>query len=282
MADSSTPRAIKWASLPNSLELPYVEQGDESGSPVVFLHAYADSWRSFEPVLSHLPRSIHAFAPTQRGHSNAGRPAAGYNVEDFAHDLEAFMDVVGLEQAVLVASSSATFTVQRLAIDNPHRTRGLVLIGVPWSLRDTAVGSELPQAVFALSDPVDPAFVRDFVASTVFGPVSPAFLETVIGESLKVPRKRNTSAEFAMCSCHQDVSVRAGKSATTMASSEVRAFATHLPISRPYGGLRNTFPRQGSIKPSSLRVKYVRALTGALRRLCVGEQGSRSKVPKTE
>lgn len=187
MADSSTPRAIKWASLPNSLELPYVEQGDESGSPVVFLHAYADSWRSFEPVLNHLPRSIHAFAPTQRGHSNAGRPAAGYNVEDFAHDLEAFMDVVGLEQAVLVASSSATFTVQRLAIDNPHRTRGLVLIGVPWSLRDTAVGSELPQAVFALSDPVDPAFVRDFVASTVFGPVSPAFLETVIGESLKVP-----------------------------------------------------------------------------------------------
>lgn len=81
------------------------------------------------------------------------------------------MDVVGLEQAVLVASSSATFAIQRLAIDSPHRTRGLVLIGVPWSLRDTAVGSELPQAVFALSDPVDLAFVRDFVAGTVFGPV---------------------------------------------------------------------------------------------------------------
>ena len=79
------------------------------------------------------------------------------------------------------------------------------------------------------------------------------------------PRRRNTSAEFAICACHQHVSVRAGKSATTMASSEVRAFATHLPISRPYGGLRNTFPRQGSIKPSSLRLKYVRApLTAGL------------------
>lgn len=78
-------------------------------------------------------------------------------------------------------------------------------------------------------------------------------------------RRRNTSAEIAICACHQDVSVRAGKSATTMASSEVRAFATHLPISRPYGGLRNTFPRQGSIKPSSLRLKYVRApLTAGL------------------
>lgn len=187
MAGGRTPRAVKWASLPNSLELPYVEQGDETGSPAVFVHAYADSWRSFELVLDHIPRSIHAFAPTQRGHGDASRPVAGYAVEDFARDLEAFMDDVGLEQAVLVASSSATFTVQRFAIDNPHRTRGLVLIGVPWSLRDIAARSELARAVSALTDPVDPAFVRDFVASTVSGPVSPAFVETIIGESLKVP-----------------------------------------------------------------------------------------------
>lgn len=186
MGDNPNPFAIKWASLPNSLELPYVEQGDESGVPVVLLHAYADSWRSFELVLRHLPRSIHAFAPTQRGHGDAGRPAVGYSVEDFARDLEGFMDVVGLEQAVLVASSSATFIVQRLAIDNPPRVLGLVLVGVPWSLRDER-GSQLSEAVFALSDPVDPAFVRDFVQSTVLAPVTPTFLETMVGESLKVP-----------------------------------------------------------------------------------------------
>ena len=62
-----------------------------------------------------------------------------------------------------------------------------MLVGVPWSLREKAVGSELSRAVLALSDPVDPAFVRDFVESTVFGPVPPAFLEAMICESLKVP-----------------------------------------------------------------------------------------------
>ena len=50
-----------------------------------------------------------------------------------------------------------------------------------------------------------------------------------------------------------------------MASLEVRAFSTHLPISRPYGGLTNTVPRQGNTKPSSFGVKYLRApLTAGL------------------
>ena len=52
-----------------------------------------------------------------------------------------------------------------------------------------AADSDLARDVFALSDPVDPTFVRDFVASTVSGPVSPAFLEKLVGESLKVPAR---------------------------------------------------------------------------------------------
>lgn len=189
MADTRKPRAIRRASLPSSLELPYAEQGHEAGAPVVLLHGYADSWRSFEPLLSHLPRSIHAYALTQRGHGDAGKPLSGYRVEDFASDLAAFMDTLGLERAVLVASSSASFAVQRFAIDSPLRVLGLVVIGVPWSLRDKAVGSELSQVVFALNDPVDPAFVRDFVESTVFAPMPPAFLETLISESLMTPAR---------------------------------------------------------------------------------------------
>lgn len=189
MAGTRTPPAMKRVSLPSSLELPYAEQGDESGVPVVLLHGYADSWRSFEPLLSRLPSWIHAYAPTQRGHGDADKPRSGYKVEDFASDLAAFMDALVLERAVLVASSSASFAVQRLAVDDPSRVQGLVLIGVPWSLGDNAAGSELSRRVFALTDPVDPAFVRDFVESTVSGPVSPAFLETLIGESLETPAR---------------------------------------------------------------------------------------------
>src|SRR5919108_1012926 len=69
--------------LPNNVSIPFVEQGDTSGLPMVLLHGFADSWRSFELVLPHLPEFIHAFALTQRGHGDASRPATGYGLLNF-------------------------------------------------------------------------------------------------------------------------------------------------------------------------------------------------------
>ena len=57
-------RAVR---LSTGVTLRYVEQGHHSGVPVLLLHAYVDSWRSFERVLEHLPDDLHALAPSQRG-----------------------------------------------------------------------------------------------------------------------------------------------------------------------------------------------------------------------
>ena len=46
---------IKSVALPTGVTLPYVEQGDSTGVPVVLLHGGTDSWRSFQPVLPYLP-----------------------------------------------------------------------------------------------------------------------------------------------------------------------------------------------------------------------------------
>jgi pimeloyl-ACP methyl ester carboxylesterase len=35
--------------LPKQVKLPFVEQGDSSGVPVLLLHGFAGSWRAFEP-----------------------------------------------------------------------------------------------------------------------------------------------------------------------------------------------------------------------------------------
>jgi non-heme chloroperoxidase len=183
------PLAEKSVKLREGLRLPYIEQGDPAGVPIVLLHALADSWRSFERVLPHLPPSIHALAVTQRGHGDADRPASGYSVEQFSTDLAAFMDAVGLEAAVIVASSSAGFTARRFAVDHPRRTLGIVLLGAPYSLRDKPAVSEFLDTLSAPGNPVDPTFVREFVQSSVFRPLPPAFLETLIGENLKVPAR---------------------------------------------------------------------------------------------
>ena len=119
------------AVLRDGLELPYVEQGDADGVPVVLLHGWVDSRRCFDRVMAGLPEPIRAFAFDQRGHGDAAKPSDGYALRDFADDVGAFMDAVGLDAAVLAGASSGGYVAPRLGVDNPGRTLGLALGWVP-------------------------------------------------------------------------------------------------------------------------------------------------------
>jgi non-heme chloroperoxidase len=175
--------------LMSGLRLHYAEQGDRRGEAIIFLHGYSDSWFSFSGVLPLLSPSYHAFALTERGHGDSDKPECCYTLEDFAADVDAFMDAVGLEEATLVGSSGGGFIAQRVAVRYPHRVSRLVLMGT------AAVGSafrgvsELGEAVRTLEDPVPPEFVRKFQQSTIIEPVPQEFFETVISESLKLPAR---------------------------------------------------------------------------------------------
>lgn len=182
--------ALKTVALSTGVMLPYVEQGHETGVPVVMLHGVTDSWRSFEAMLPHLPASIRAFAVTQRGHGDAARPATGYRTHDFAADLAAFMDAVGLRSAILVGHSMGATNALRFAIDYPDRTRGLMILGSFAAYRGNPVVVELWESTLAtMTDPIDPAFVREFQQSTLAQPVPAPLLDTAVRESLKVPAR---------------------------------------------------------------------------------------------
>lgn len=181
---------IKSVELHAGMTLQYIEQGEPSGVPVLFLHGLSDSWHSFELVLPHLPRSIRAFALTQRGHGDSSRPEAGYRFHDFAADMAAFMDVLGLEKAVVVGHSMGSAVARRFALDHPGRTQGLVLAASFASFATSPVAQQLwDEVVSEMEDPVDPSFVREFQKSTTAQPVPQAFLETVVRESLKLPAR---------------------------------------------------------------------------------------------
>lgn len=176
--------------LPNGVKLKYVEQGNPAGIPLLMLHGVTDSWHSFEPVLPHLPDSIHALALTQRGHGDADRPATGYRTRDFAADVAAFTDALGLGPAIVVGHSMGSTNAKRFAIDYPERTRGLVLIGSFATYRNNPGLVEFWEStVSRLTDPVDPGFVREFQESTLAQPVPAAFLDAIVRESLKVPAR---------------------------------------------------------------------------------------------
>jgi len=175
--------------LSTGVTVPYIEHGEPAGAPMVLLHGYSDSLRSYELLLPHLPESIHAYAYTQRGHDGADKPAAGYRVGDYVADVAAFMDATGIESAVIAGHSAGSYTAQRFALEHPDRTLGVVLIGSFRTFHDNPGVLELSEAVSHFTDPVDPDFVREFQEGCVAQAVPPDFLEAIIAGSTRVPAR---------------------------------------------------------------------------------------------
>ncbi len=178
------------ATLRSGIALPYAETGRPGGFlPVVFVHAFVESWRYFEPVLRSLPPSIYAVAPTQRGHHSVNGNPPSYRIEDFASDVVDFMDIIGTDRAVLVGASGGGLVAQTVARHQPQRVAGLVLISSPVTLADKPGVTAMREEIMRLSDPIDPRFVEQFVRGTSPNDMSEEFAARLVDESLAIPAK---------------------------------------------------------------------------------------------
>ncbi|MBB5868358.1 rifampin ADP-ribosylating transferase [Allocatelliglobosispora scoriae] len=171
--------------LSTGVTVPYVAYGDCSGAPVVLLHAWGESLGSFDRMLPLLPATIHAVAMDQRGHGGASAPVDGYALVDFAADVEAFMDAVGMASAVLLGSSSGGYVAQQVAVSSPGRVTGLVLVGSPRSLHGRP---DFADAVDRLTDPVD----REWVTASLewfprFHAVPARYIQDRVDDGARMP-----------------------------------------------------------------------------------------------
>jgi non-heme chloroperoxidase len=186
------PNVVEFATTPllsTGVRLHYAERGDRGGEAIVFLHGYTDSWFSFSRVLPLLSAEYHAFALSVRGHGESDKPECCYTVDDFAADVDAFMDAVGVAEATLVASSGGSFIARRVALDYPHRVSRLVLSASGVTLLDNEAVMGLGEEMLALEDPISPEFVREWQEVNVYNPVPDDFFATAVSESLKLPAR---------------------------------------------------------------------------------------------
>jgi pimeloyl-ACP methyl ester carboxylesterase len=86
-----------------------------SGSPLVCLHGFTDTWRTWELVLPELERHHDVLAPTLLGH--AGGPPLVAEVDDalIADEIERAMDDAGFETAHIVGNSLGGYVSLQLA-----------------------------------------------------------------------------------------------------------------------------------------------------------------------
>lgn len=99
------------------------------------------------------------------------------------------MDAVGIRRAVLVGTSSGGLVAEVVASSSSDRVSGLVLISTPATLADKPGVAEMWETIALLEDPLDRAFVEDFVRATSPERVPVGLMDTLVDESLKAPAR---------------------------------------------------------------------------------------------
>jgi len=114
-----------------------------AGPPLVCLHGFTDTWRTWELVLPELERHHDVLAPTLTGH--AGGPPLDGEVSDavLADGVERAMDAAGFETAHLVGNSLGGYVALQLAERGRARSALAFAPAGGWALGDPAMGETL-------------------------------------------------------------------------------------------------------------------------------------------
>jgi pimeloyl-ACP methyl ester carboxylesterase len=132
------------------LKLYYAERGDPSGPPVVLLHGLTMSSRTMERLAGSLPdHRVLLLDLHGHGKSTTPRRPDRYLVSEFADDVVALLDHLGIDEAVVGGLSLGANVAYEVALRHPARVRALVL-EMPVFARGETVGRIFFAAVAAL------------------------------------------------------------------------------------------------------------------------------------
>lgn len=120
----------------NGITLHFVSEGLENDGPlVVFCHGFPGLWYSWSkqiPVLAEAGYKVVAL--DMRGYGGSDQPEAieAYDLDHVRGDLVALLDYLGEESAVFVGHDFGAPAVWNMALAEPDRVQGLVVLSVPY------------------------------------------------------------------------------------------------------------------------------------------------------
>lgn len=123
-----------------SRNVAYLEGGRPDGRPVVLLHAFPLAAAMWRPQLAAPPAGWRFVAPDLAGlGATDDRPADHVALDDYAEDVAALLDRLGIDRAVVAGVSLGGYVALALARRFAGRVSGLVLI-------DTKAPADTPEA----------------------------------------------------------------------------------------------------------------------------------------
>jgi pimeloyl-ACP methyl ester carboxylesterase len=112
----------------DDLRLYYAERGDPNGPPVVLLHGLTMSSRTMERLAASLhDHRVLLLDLHGHGKSTTPRQPDRYLVSEFADDVVALLDHLGIQEAVVGGLSLGANVSYEVALLHPERVRALVL-----------------------------------------------------------------------------------------------------------------------------------------------------------
>ncbi len=117
--------------------LAYLDSGSD-GFPLVFLHGAMGRGACWSRIMRALAPRRRCIALDQRGHGRSGKPARGYQREDFVSDLERAVDALSLERFALIGHSTGALNAWVYAARHPERVQALLIEDMHASARGDA------------------------------------------------------------------------------------------------------------------------------------------------
>jgi 2-succinyl-6-hydroxy-2,4-cyclohexadiene-1-carboxylate synthase len=123
----------------NDVELEIVEAGAGNADRLLLVHGFGGSKEDFTHYLPRLGASgWHVVAPDLRGHGGSAKPQdeAAYSLKQIAEDLNALVDALGWDRAVVLGHSMGGMVVQLFVLAHPERVSALMLMDTSHKLPD--------------------------------------------------------------------------------------------------------------------------------------------------
>jgi pimeloyl-ACP methyl ester carboxylesterase len=110
--------------------------GAEDGEPILFLHGFPESHRTWRHQLADLSRDHKVVAPDQRGFAGSDKPEGveNYETDKIVEDVIALADALGLEGFTLVGHDWGGAAAWLAALTHPYRVKRLVIVNAPHPL----------------------------------------------------------------------------------------------------------------------------------------------------
>jgi pimeloyl-ACP methyl ester carboxylesterase len=145
-ASPAVPEITRHRARVNGTVLHYAAAGT-TGSPVLLVHGFPETWRAFRKLIPLLAASHRVFAVDLRGFGDSGTAPGDYDSEAAAEDLHQLIAHLGLGPVHLTGQDISGATVFRLAVTHPEDVLSLTAIetslpGFGWEkLTDVARGA---------------------------------------------------------------------------------------------------------------------------------------------